>query len=165
MKIILPEKQRSPEVCIVAKNDDHYESMTGDSDFMQLVEKRNIQANGLMNLNNAELTKAGDNAAQNAEVLVKPSKGYVNWINRTWRPLMACQYMLVCIADFFLFPIAWSALQVYASGSVTTPWQPITLQGAAVYHLAMGAILGIAAYGRTKEKIEGVASYSDKDDD
>jgi len=26
------------------------------------------------------------------------------------------------------------------------------LQGAGLFHLAMGAVLGIAAYGRTKEK-------------
>jgi hypothetical protein len=26
-----------------------------------------------------------------------------------------------------------------------------------LYHIAMGAVLGIAAYGRTKEKIEGKA--------
>jgi hypothetical protein len=32
-----------------------------------------------------------------------------------------------------------------------------TLQGAGLYHIAMGAVLGIAAYGRTKEKVEGKA--------
>jgi len=32
---------------------------------------------------------------------------------------------------------------------------PITLQGAGLFHLAMGAILGIAAYGRTQEKLGG----------
>jgi len=26
-----------------------------------------------------------------------------------------------------------------------------------LYHIAMGAVLGIAAYGRTKEKVEGKA--------
>jgi hypothetical protein len=34
-------------------------------------------------------------------------------------------------------------------------WQPLTLQGAGLFHLAMGAVLGIAAYGRTKEKMAG----------
>jgi hypothetical protein len=29
------------------------------------------------------------------------------------------------------------------------------LQGAGLYHIAMGAVLGVAAYGRTKEKLEG----------
>lgn len=159
MQIILPNLNVSPDVHLIGKNDEHYDSMSNDRAFMESVEKRNIQANGLMNLNNADLTKAGNNAAQNAKVLIKPSKSYINWINKVWRPAMACQYILVCLADFFLFPIAWSILQVYANGSVTTPWQPITLQGAGLYHLAMGAILGIAAYGRTREKIEGVDTY------
>jgi hypothetical protein len=34
-------------------------------------------------------------------------------------------------------------------------WNPITLQGAGLFHMAMGAILGIAAFGRTQEKIAG----------
>jgi hypothetical protein len=34
-------------------------------------------------------------------------------------------------------------------------WQPLTLQGAGLFHIAMGAVLGIAAMGRTQEKIAG----------
>jgi hypothetical protein len=30
----------------------------------------------------------------------------------------------------------------------------LTLQGAGLFHMAMGAVLGITAYGRSKEKIE-----------
>jgi hypothetical protein len=37
-------------------------------------------------------------------------------------------------------------------------WQPITLQGAGLFHISMGAILGIAVYGRTQEKLNGVAT-------
>jgi hypothetical protein len=36
-----------------------------------------------------------------------------------------------------------------------TQWQPLTLQGAGLYHMAMGAVLGLAAFGRTQEKIAG----------
>jgi hypothetical protein len=36
-----------------------------------------------------------------------------------------------------------------------TAWQPITLQGAGLFHLSMGAIIGIAAFGRTQEKLAG----------
>ena len=32
-------------------------------------------------------------------------------------------------------------------------WNPLTLQGAGLYHLAMGAILGVAAWSRGQEKI------------
>jgi hypothetical protein len=30
--------------------------------------------------------------------------------------------------------------------------------GAGLFHISMGAVLGIAAYGRTKEKIEGASN-------
>jgi hypothetical protein len=31
----------------------------------------------------------------------------------------------------------------------------LTLQGAGLFHIAMGAVLGIAAFGRTQEKLNG----------
>jgi hypothetical protein len=69
---------------------------------------------------------------------------------------MGWMYMAVCIFDFILFPILWSILQASTQGNVSAPWIPLSLQGAGLFHIAMGAVLGIAAYGRTKEKIEGV---------
>ena len=65
-------------------------------------------------------------------------------------------YMVVCFCDMVIFPVAWSILQALLKQPVTQ-WNPLTLQGAGLFHLAMGAVLGIAAYGRTKEKIEGAA--------
>ena len=70
---------------------------------------------------------------------------------------MGWVYMLTCTMDFIAFPILWSLLQSLSAGQVTSQWQPLTLQGAGLYHIAMGAVLGIAAYGRTKEKVEGKA--------
>ena len=99
------------------------------------------------------LTQAGDNAAQGADVLV--ANDNTDWINKKWRPVMGWVYMMTCTADFVVFPILWSLLQALSHGTVTSQWQPLTLQGAGLYHIAMGAVLGIAAYGRTKEKIEG----------
>lgn len=78
-----------------------------------------------------------------------------DWMNTKWRPMMGWSYMLTCIADFVIFPILWSLLQALDKGSVTIQWQPITLQGAGLYHIAMGAVLGVAAYGRTQEKLGG----------
>ena len=78
-----------------------------------------------------------------------------DWMNSKWRPAMGWSYMLTCIADFVIFPILWSLLQALDKGSVTIQWQPITLQGAGLYHIAMGAVLGVAAYGRTQEKLGG----------
>ena len=93
------------------------------------------------------------NAASGADVLV--ANDNTDWINKKWRPVMGWIYMLTCTMDFVIFPILWSLLQAMSKGSVTMQWQPLTLQGAGLYHIAMGAVLGIAAYGRTKEKIEG----------
>jgi hypothetical protein len=76
-----------------------------------------------------------------------------DWINNKWRPAMGWLYMTTCFMDFVVFPILWSILQTVQGGQVTSQWQPLTLQGAGLYHIAMGAVLGIAAYGRTKEKL------------
>jgi hypothetical protein len=78
-----------------------------------------------------------------------------DWMNTKWRPAMGWMYMLVCITDFVVFPILWSLVQVIGDGKVESQWVPITLQGAGLFHIAMGAILGIAAYGRTQEKMAG----------
>ena len=81
-----------------------------------------------------------------------------DWMSTRWRPGMAYMYMLVCICDFILFPMMWTAIQVKYGGDVHAQWAPMTLQGAAFFHIAMGAILGISAYGRTREKLNGVAN-------
>ncbi len=78
-----------------------------------------------------------------------------DWMNAKWRPMMGWSYMVTCVTDFVIFPVLWSALQSVSQGQVNVQWQPITLQGAGLYHIAMGAILGIAAYGRTQEKLNG----------
>jgi len=78
-----------------------------------------------------------------------------DWMNSKWRPMMGWVYMMTCTADFVIFPILWSLLQSISHGQVTSQWQPLTLQGAGLYHIAMGAVLGLAAFGRTQEKIAG----------
>ena len=81
-----------------------------------------------------------------------------DWMNRKWRPAMGWTYMATCITDFIIFPILWSILQAVQGGQVTSQWNPITLQGAGLFHLAMGAVLGVAAWSRGKEKMAGVSS-------
>jgi len=78
-----------------------------------------------------------------------------DWMNSKWRPMMGWMYMLVCLFDFMVAPILWSIMQAYFHGGVTTQWQPLTLQGAGLFHVAMGAVIGISAYGRTQEKLNG----------
>jgi hypothetical protein len=90
-----------------------------------------------------------------AEKMSESEKKKEDWMNSKWRPMMGWSYMLTCIADFVIFPVLWSILQSISKGQVNVQWQPITLQGAGLYHIAMGAVLGIAAYGRTQEKLGG----------
>ncbi len=78
-----------------------------------------------------------------------------DWMNSKWRPAMGWMYMLTCMTDFVLFPILWSLLQAVTHAQQITQWQPLTLQGAGLFHIAMGAVLGIAAMGRTQEKLAG----------
>jgi hypothetical protein len=91
------------------------------------------------------------------EVKSESAKKNEDWMNSKWRPAMGWMYMAVCMADFVLFPVLWSMVQVLGDGKVETQWSPITLQGAGLFHMAMGAILGIAAYGRTQEKLNDKA--------
>jgi hypothetical protein len=77
-----------------------------------------------------------------------------DWMNSKWRPMMGWMYMLVCMFDMILFPILWSLLQTVTHTPITQ-WNPLTLQGAGLFHIAMGAVLGIAAFGRTQEKLNG----------
>jgi hypothetical protein len=77
-----------------------------------------------------------------------------DWMNSKWRPMMGWMYMLVCTMDMIIFPILWSLLQT-ATHTPITQWSPLSLQGAGLFHIAMGAVLGIAAFGRTQEKLNG----------
>jgi hypothetical protein len=78
-----------------------------------------------------------------------------DWMNSKWRPMMGWMYMGICCFDFVLAPIMWSVIQAIGHGQVNVQWQPLTLQGAGLFHVAMGAVLGIAALGRTQEKLAG----------
>ena len=86
----------------------------------------------------------------------KVEKKDEDWMQKKWRPAMGWMYMMICTLDMGVFPVAWSILQT-VTGQPITQWQPLTLQGAGLFHLAMGAVLGIAAFGRTQEKIAGAA--------
>ncbi len=75
------------------------------------------------------------------------------WLRNTWRPGMAVVYGLIVCFDFIVFPILWSILQLVGEGQVTTAWNPITMSNGALFHIAMGAVLGISAWTRGYEKI------------
>lgn len=83
-----------------------------------------------------------------------------DWTQKKWRPMMGWVYMVTCIFDFILAPILWSIIQVKFKGNITEAWMPLTLQGAGLYHLAMGAILGVAAWSRGQEKIATTRQFT-----
>lgn len=79
-----------------------------------------------------------------------------SWVTTGWRPALAWSYVLICIFDFIGGPILYNVLQFHNPGQDVGMWQAITLQGGGLYHLSMGAIIGISTHGRTQEKIKGV---------
>ena len=83
-----------------------------------------------------------------------------DWMSKKWRPMMGWVYISTCTFDFVIAPILWSLLQAMTGGQVTSQWMPLTLQGAGLYHVAMGAVLGLTAFGRTQEKIAGATQIS-----
>jgi hypothetical protein len=89
------------------------------------------------------------------EVKSESEKKKEDWMNSKWRPMMGWLYMATCTFDFVIFPVLWSLLQAVTKAGAITQWQPLTLQGAGLYHIAMGAVLGLAAFGRTQEKLAG----------
>lgn len=80
-----------------------------------------------------------------------------DWMQKKWRPAMGWMYMVVCFFDMVIFPILWALIQTVQHQQLVQ-WNPLTLQGAGLFHIAMGAVLGIAAFGRTQEKIAGSAA-------
>jgi len=70
---------------------------------------------------------------------------------------MGWSYMITCVADFIVFPVLWSLINAYVTKTVP-PWEPVTLKGAGLYHVSMGAILGVSAWSRGQEKITELAS-------
>ena len=84
-----------------------------------------------------------------------------NWFIKYWRPSMAWLYMAVVAFDFILAPLMSMLIPVlpFVTKAVTyAAWHPITLEGGGLIHVTFGAVLGVTAWGRTKEKIDPVAN-------
>lgn len=81
-------------------------------------------------------------------------------LSKPWRSAMAKMYLIVCIFDFIIFPILWSILQAYKGGEVTQAWIPITTHGGGMFHISLGAILGVSAWGKSQERVS-YNRYSD----
>jgi hypothetical protein len=77
------------------------------------------------------------------------------WLKTYWRPAIAWQYLIVCVCDFIIFPSVYMYI-------VKEPWDPLTLKEGGFYHLAMAAIIGVAAWTRGQEKITQLIDGSEQ---
>ena len=80
------------------------------------------------------------------------SKNKENILRCMWRPAMAWSYFAICLWDFLFAPIFFAWYSHY-TGTTFQPWKPLTLGENGMYHVAMGAIVGVSAWSRGKEKI------------
>jgi len=116
------------------------------------------------------------------------------WYQRVWLPFAAATYIIICIFDFMIMPVYTAAhnskieTRVFASlegkdiatfattisqtAQATKQWNPLTLLGAGMFHLAFGALLtgGAVTRGMAKRsEVEGyyrygAAGYGDQSD-
>jgi hypothetical protein len=98
-----------------------------------------------------------------------------SWYQRTWRPFCAAVYLLICLMDFVIMPHliyrydysknnkeivelaqhfndANVQKEIINSLSNARHWEPLTLMGGGMFHMSFGAILGVAAYSRGRDK-------------
>lgn len=85
------------------------------------------------------------------------------WNASSWRAALAWSYVIVCSFDFMIGPILFNIMQYYSNTQPLVLWQAITLQGGGLYHLSMGAILGISSHGRTQEKLQTLVATPNTD--
>ena len=97
-----------------------------------------------------------------------------SWMTKNWRPLAAMVYLTICMTDFVFMPIyyEWANSHVTPEATVMLAlkfegveqieglrilhteraWQPLTLSESGLFHVAFGAILGVAAWSRSTTK-------------
>ncbi len=102
------------------------------------------------------------------------------WYQKWWRPCVAFVYLGILILDFAVMPIIYEldrpdpaaavtlALQFENPGAQVQAlqtlqaqrnWQPITILGGGLFHVAMGAILAGAAITRGMEKRQRIQTF------
>lgn len=87
-------------------------------------------------------------------------------MSRHWRGLLAFNYAFICLFDFVLGPCLYFWVQRYETQAVNDAfrqWQPITLQGGGLFHLAMGSVLGVSSWGKTRERVGAGAGIVEKE--
>lgn len=65
---------------------------------------------------------------------------------------MAWVYMAICIFDFIIGPVLRVWFMAY-TGQIIDPWVSLTLSEGGMFHMSMGAIVGVSAWTRGQEKL------------
>lgn len=108
-----------------------------------------------------------------------PEQNLEHGFKKFWRPFAAYVYITICIFDFVVAPVwiesanqtvnvqAFEQVRMFEDKDVqmkaleqmelgNREWQPLTLMGSGMLHLAFGAILGVAAFTRGQEKVAAI---------
>ena len=78
---------------------------------------------------------------------------YEDWLTSHWRPMVAYTYICIIGFDFVLGPILFVIFASF-TGEPLVSWIPLTLDQGGIFHITMGAILGVASWTRGMEKVE-----------
>jgi len=74
-----------------------------------------------------------------------------------WRPAMGWVYMVIVLFDFLFAPILWNFIEIwFFKGQPLSQWDPITLKSGGLFHIAMGAVLGVTSWQRSQERIQTI---------
>jgi len=113
-----------------------------------------------------------------------PEKHLEHGFKRFWRPIAAYVYLSICIFDFLGMPLyvsianrqvnfeVFEEIRKFEDVTVQTAiidkldvgkdaWVPLTLQGGGLFHLSFGAIIGVAAFTRGREKVAAINTTSE----
>lgn len=96
------------------------------------------------------------------------------WLARNWRIVAAFVYLFICLFDFVIAP-SWvgfhrettaelvmaikdlsPSVQIILAAPKSFEWNPLTLIGAGIFHVAFGTILGASAWSHGRERIEAL---------
>ena len=138
-----PPPPAPPPVTVIDVNNQNNSAMAQQTVQMQM-QTAQVQAQSQVGVAEVSLDR---------EIMEKQlEKQDEHWMKAYWRPGMGWLYMLICLMDFVVFP----AVSMFVPIITKMPyiaWQSLTLSNGGLIHMAFGAILGVAAYGRTQEKV------------
>lgn len=104
-----------------------------------------------------------------------------SWFGVYWRPTAAIVYLVICLFDFVVYPTyinAWTDTlprivatikdlppesQAIVLTNKLVGWEPLTLKGSGLFHVAFGAILGASVWARGQERVNEIR-YGNQDE-